>query len=129
MVVERLETCVGNGLFREISALEAEKRGMKLLGDKFVGEFGEYLLVQKHEKDHEFGSGGYSKFFSEIYRNGKRILETLDYSSWITTSDDSMDYSGKASKFTILHEEEEFGRAIINAIKKLNPIKLSPTVA
>ena len=118
--ISKLEKSVSERAFFDAVKSSAEKLGFLINGDEIKGKEFSYKIEIKNENIHEWGSGGYRTHqYSLIRNNGNetKIIESKDYCSWFTTSDDSIDYQDGKEQYVKLFIEDEFGKKIFEKLR------------
>lgn len=115
MSVEKIDKDIGLEEFCRIVNETAKEMGIN------IEESGNaYSLVRQSEDIHEWGYGGH-RSYRAILKNpeGQSVLETYDYVSWATTSDDFFDYDGPREEHTILFLDDLLARRAFEKIKAM----------
>lgn len=120
MALESIEGFVPERNFKEIALNVARIMGIDCTDDVFSYDNKQYRVERYNDSHHEWGSGGYRSNRVVLRYNGEKIedlIESEDYDSWDTTSDDSMDYSGPSRQTTSLNSSNPFTLALFRELK------------
>lgn len=75
-----------------------------------------YDLIVERSYARRQGDGGERQTLYIFCKDEKPILSSVDFSSWDTTSDDSIEYGGPVSKKTYLLSNDQLAREVFQVI-------------
>lgn len=120
MVIEKLEKKVNEAEFINATKTAAEELGFKVEGEEVSKGEEKYRIKKIKENEHKYGQGGHRLNSISLFRineKSRKILESRDYTSWMTLSDDSEDYPTEKGQFVALYLEDKLARAVFEKLK------------
>ncbi len=111
--IEKLEQKVSEEEFLEAVKRAANQLGFNFEENRISGKDNRYMLKNKEDSNHEWGSGGYRlNEYNLVRLNGDEVivLQLRKYVSWWTTSDDFVDYGDKREEFVALYQNDELAK-------------------
>ena len=120
MVIERLEKTVYGAEFQAALTSSAAELGFEIQGEAISRGDEKYRVKKMDEFKHEHGQGGHSLdsfILFKVNKEEKKVLETRNYTSWTTYSDDSEDHTMVNEHSLTIYSEDQLARAVFEKCK------------
>jgi hypothetical protein len=110
-------TAKADGVFVPINTMrQAAQRATTLLYEDPGTSKYNFLIAEEHSFEHERGTGGRRRHTVVLETSGLVMIMSVQYTSWVTYSDDSEDQGHPPRKTTYLVCDQPFSRKVFEQV-------------